>query len=388
MGRNKKTLLASVYTQCGLNDRFRAARLKAFEGVCHDGSPILIIQIDLVRKLADYIREKMTIRRREVLKAILATAAGGVVWGSTTQVAHALTTRETASPLIWFNEGGSTLNLLAIMGQQYPEFTKLISVGWNLLEYDPVMPTIGKISEKPFSRAPILILESIPPTGREGNRFNALLKQAKATILVGSDACFGGVLTSKDAVNRLERLCKTEQVPLIKIPGVPVPPHHLIGTVGHLEFFGFPRLDGLRRPIMYYGKLVCQDCERRDDFEIGRFAIRPGEDGCFLELGCKGPITYNSCSTTLWNGGENWCVGAGGVCTGCSEPGFPDHGGLGLAGSLKGGGMRSVSPMLRHIEIIGWSLLGVVAAGIGVNRVRAWLAPRVGDETHKPHVGS
>jgi [NiFe] hydrogenase small subunit len=42
-------------------------------------------------------------------------------------------------------------------------------------------------------------------------------------------------------------------------------------------------------------------------------------------MGCKGPDTYNNCSTVMFNDGTNWPIGAGHPCIGCSEPGFWDE---------------------------------------------------------------
>jgi hydrogenase small subunit len=43
-------------------------------------------------------------------------------------------------------------------------------------------------------------------------------------------------------------------------------------------------------------------------------------------MGCRGPSTYNSCSTFKWNNGVSWPVGSGHGCIGCSENNFWDNG--------------------------------------------------------------
>jgi hydrogenase small subunit len=78
------------------------------------------------------------------------------------------------------------------------------------------------------------------------------------------------------------------------------------------------------RPKAFYGKLIHDNCPRRAYFDAGQFARHPGEPGCLYELGCKGPVTYADCPLRLWNGGVNWCIGAGAPCIGCVEPNFPD----------------------------------------------------------------
>ena len=58
-----------------------------------------------------------------------------------------------------------------------------------------------------------------------------------------------------------------------------------------------------------------RDGRKRDSF---------GQDGlCLKELGCKGPTTHADCDSRDWNNGQNWCIGANGLCIGCTEPNFP-----------------------------------------------------------------
>jgi hydrogenase small subunit len=43
-------------------------------------------------------------------------------------------------------------------------------------------------------------------------------------------------------------------------------------------------------------------------------------------MGCKGPTTYNACSTVRWNNGVSFPIQSGHGCIGCSEDGFWDKG--------------------------------------------------------------
>ena len=38
-----------------------------------------------------------------------------------------------------------------------------------------------------------------------------------------------------------------------------------------------------------------------------------------------GKVTRADCPSRKWNGGVNWCIGAGAICLGCTESGFPDR---------------------------------------------------------------
>lgn len=322
----------------------------------------------------------MNISRRDVLRGIAATALGGGVLQAMEGLALALSEKDRASPVVWLNPEGADHNFEALLGRVTPGFFDLIANQWDLRGLDALRPTGHRLSAKGApAAAPVLILENLPGVDGDGaelaDQIAAWLPLAKTAILLGTAACFGGQGVAAESVHRFERLCRRERTPIIKLPGVPAPPQHLVGVVSHLEFFGFPRLDALRRPLLYYGESVCRACERRDDLETGRFAASLGERGCLLKLGCKGPLTHNSCSSARWNGGENWCVGAGGPCTGCSEPGFPDHGGLGLYGPLSGGNIADRSLWLQALEGLGLGILGVAGAGIGLRVARNVLFP-------------
>jgi hydrogenase small subunit len=323
----------------------------------------------------------MGLSRRDILKAISIGAAGAATAGTASleAMASALAESATAPPLLWISDGANHQNHLTLLGQAAPSFLKLISAVWDVREYPPVMPTGYKLPETPYAKAPILVMESIPVTSdaqsASAKKFERLISLAKAVILLGTDACFGGLSIRSGDIGRVEARCKAAKTPLIKLPGIPVPPHHLLGVLSHLESFGFPRLDGSRRPLLYYGKTICQDCEHRDELETGGFARDFGQKGCLLRLGCKGPITHNSCSQTRWNGGENWCVGAGGPCTGCSEPGYPNHGGLGLYGAITGAPVQEHSAVLQKVEMFGLGLAALAAVGIGLRLMRNAIAP-------------
>ena len=43
-------------------------------------------------------------------------------------------------------------------------------------------------------------------------------------------------------------------------------------------------------------------------------------------MGCRGPTTYNACSTVRWNDGVSFPIQSGHGCIGCSETDFWDNG--------------------------------------------------------------
>lgn len=194
----------------------------------------------------------------------------------------------------------------------------------------------------------ILVVEGAIPTASNGvhgslgekegkpvsmaSRVEHLSKNALAVIALGTCAAYGGIAAGSpnpsgsvgvDAFLKQKKV----NVPLINIPGCAPHPDWFVGTVASIVLNGLPKpseLDEYRRPKAFYGKLIHENCPRRAYFEEGKFARKFGDPGCLNELGCKGPVTYADCPTRLWNHGTNWCIGSGGSCIGCVEPGFPD----------------------------------------------------------------
>ncbi|HKI99659.1 MAG TPA: hypothetical protein VKB51_14385 [bacterium] len=324
----------------------------------------------------------MQVSRRDLFKLITVSVSGAALLKATERMAEALTSQNNPPIVLWLNDGGDDVGLLPLLGQQVPRFLELVTLQWNVQAMDAVLPVRRALDAQDLGGAPVLVVEQMPPLEvLNAGPDSPLVKRlgtAKAAILLGTDACYGGFTTDPAAVKRFDQICRQLKTPVIRLPGVPPPPHHLVGTLAHLDYFGFPTLDAYGRPLLYYGETVCVTCERRADLDAGHFALAFGEPGCLLKLGCKGLIAHNTCSTARWNNGENWCVGAGGPCTGCSEPGYPDHGGVGLYGRLIGGAEGARPLLWGSVENIGYGLLGLAGLGLGLQTLRRWLLPALG----------
>jgi len=322
------------------------------------------------------------VSRREVLRLLAASAAGVALSQTLRGLALAVTEATPRPQLIWINEGGNDQTLLTLLGEAVPEFMDLVTGHWELVRHDALFPTTFKVTRTALPAAPVLVVETLPEPAELEDATSAwkeMVADAKAVVLVGTEACYGGLTQSEASVVALEALCKTLRTPLIKLPGVPVPPHHLVGVLAHLEHLGFPRVDSKHRPLMYYQQTICEGCERRKDLDAGRFARALGQPGCLLKLGCKGLVTHNSCAVSRWNGGENWCVGAGGPCTGCAEPGYPAHHGLGLYGLVPGDTRGSSNWLWENLNGTGYALLGLATVGVGLQWLRRYLFPHPED---------
>ena len=320
--------------------------------------------------------------RRQVLRLLGASAAGVAIHQATRSLALAVAEASPSPHLIWINEGGNDQNMLTLVGQIVPDFFDLITSHWELMRHDGLVPTTFA-PKTPLPTAPVLVAETLPEPAvlddPENGFWKTMVADAKAVILLGTEACYGGLTLPPENVAALEAMCKTLRTPLIKLPGVPVPPQHLVGVLAHLEYLGFPRLDSKLRPLMYYEQTICESCERRRDLDAGIFARALGEEGCLLKLGCKGLVTHNSCATARWNGGENWCVGAGGPCTGCAEPGYPGHQGMGLYGLVPGDARSSGNLVWENLNGLGYGVLGLSLAGVGLQWLRRRMFPQPED---------
>ena len=132
--------------------------------------------------------------------------------------------------------------------------------------------------------------------------------------------------------------------PVVTIPGCPPNPYNFLATAVHFLTFGkLPDVDQLGRPKFAYGRIIHEHCERRAHFDAGRFAHEFGDEGhrkgyCLYKLGCKGPETYANCSTIGFGdaGENNWPVGCGHPCIGCTEKGVGFTKPIHMTAQLKG----------------------------------------------------
>jgi hydrogenase small subunit len=220
-------------------------------------------------------------------------------------------------------------------------------------------------------RGYILIVEGSIPTGAAGqyceigggmtmlNALGLFAKYASQIITVGTCASYGGIPASgpnpTSAMGVSAALTSLGQSrAVINIPGCPMHPDWLVGTIVNLLTGVAVPLDSNSRPTAFFGTLVhsacpnlssfnsslsgrlghadnrsCLSCHTRTDSDVPN-PRSLGASGCLFSLGCKGRQTYCDCPTRKWNSpaagqiGVNWCVQAGSPCHGCTEPTFPD----------------------------------------------------------------
>ena len=155
---------------------------------------------------------------------------------------------------------------------------------------------------------------------------NAATK-AKAVLAVGACASAGGIPAAENnptGAKSVKDYLKSKGVstPVICIPGCPVHPDWLVGTLVHVLKFGLPQLDQFSRPKLFFARTIHDQCHRFSDYEREKFAKTFGDEGCFFRLGCAGPNTFADCTLRGWNSGLNHCIKSGAPCIGCASEAF------------------------------------------------------------------
>ena len=160
---------------------------------------------------------------------------------------------------------------------------------------------------------------------------------AAAVIAIGTCATWGGVPSAEGnptgAMSVMDHLGKDFRsalgLPVVNIPGCAPVGDNFTDTVFAILVFlqglgPLPTFDELGRPAWLFSETVHQGCTRAGYYEEGTFARDYGDPQCLVEIGCWGPVV--NCNIVK-RGAINHmggCMKAGGVCIGCTMPGFPD----------------------------------------------------------------
>ena len=118
-------------------------------------------------------------------------------------------------------------------------------------------------------------------------------------------------------------------IPVVCVPGCPAQPDNMTETLLYLLYLSVGRapmipLDSELRPQWLFERSVHEGCDRGGFYEQGDFAHRYGEPQCIVKLGCWGPVVQCNVTKRGWMTGLGGCPNVGGICIGCTMPGFPD----------------------------------------------------------------
>jgi hydrogenase small subunit len=268
------------------------------------------------------------------------------------QVAEALKSKPRV-PVIWLELQDCAGCTEALSRSQSPSLVNLVLASIAVDYHETLMAAAGFQAEasmratmEKYKGQYVLVVEGSLPTAADGvyctvagRSGTDILREAAAgaaaVIATGNCAAFGGL--PKADPNPTGALGVDEFIkdkPIINIPGCPAIPEVTTGTIAHFLVMGaLPKTDSLKRPLAFYGHTIHDHCLRRPFYDAGKFAGKFDDDDaraghCLYKLGCKGPTTYNACSSLKWEKGLSFPVQSGHPCLGCSEPNFWDGGGF------------------------------------------------------------
>lgn len=287
--------------------------------------------------------------RREFLKSLgIMTAGVSLTQFSNPVVKNALAevVESNPAPVIWFAGGtcgGCSISALNAVNPGIDEIIlDLVTLHYHInlsaASGDTIFDHIFKIMEEKKGEY-IFIQEGTVPTAFDGRLCIAgyhhgeeitmlqlakdLAKNAQVVIAAGACPSFGGIPSAPPNPSEIKPLSELVDQPVLNIPGCPVHPDDLFGSLIYYLKHGMPPLDEHNRPIPFFGTTIHQECHLKPMFDRDEFAENWGEkDVCYASLGCLGPDTHCDAWKRGWNDNMNWCVKAGSHCIGCTEPDF------------------------------------------------------------------
>ena len=164
-----------------------------------------------------------------------------------------------------------------------------------------------------------------------------LTPHALAVLAVGTCATYGGVHAMAGnptgAMGLPDYLGwdwrSRAGIPIVCLPGCPIHPDSMAETLVYLLSQldgGEPMipLDNALRPKWLFEATVHEGCDRAGYYEQGDFPTGHGTPKCIVRQGCWGPVVRCNVPKRSWINGIGGCPNVGGVCIGCTMPGFPD----------------------------------------------------------------
>jgi hydrogenase small subunit len=160
---------------------------------------------------------------------------------------------------------------------------------------------------------------------------------AWGVVAIGTCATYGGIPAMEGNPTGCMGLpdylgwkwTSTAGLPVVCVPGCPVQPDNFMEVLLYLLYQAaglappIP-LDDALRPTWLFAQTVHEGCDRGGYYEQADFAQEYGSRRCIVKLGCWGPVVHCNVAKRGWMNGMGGCPNVGGVCIGCTMPGFPD----------------------------------------------------------------
>jgi hydrogenase small subunit len=126
--------------------------------------------------------------------------------------------------------------------------------------------------------------------------------------------------------------------PAVAVPGCPANGNGMLRTIALMALVALgvlpasvldrkSFLDEYARPLFIFQNTVHEQCPRAAWYAAGVYREYPGQPNaaCLYSVGCKGPWSHCPWNKVGWVAGVGGPTRTGGVCIGCTQPGFTDH---------------------------------------------------------------
>ncbi|MEI7744841.1 MAG: hydrogenase small subunit [Chloroflexota bacterium] len=293
--------------------------------------------------LVDALVQRGISRRRFLGFASAMTALLALPQAMTPQIAKALESAK--KPIVvWLEFQDCAGNSESMLRSSHPTVADVVLDVLSWEYHETIMAAAGHQAEQILETVKagdtpyVLIVEGSIPTAENGiyctiggktaiQILQEMSAKAALVIAVGACAWDGGFprLGPTGAVGTGDIIGSSK---LINLGGCPHNVANTAATIVHYLAFGkAPALDSYNRPLFAYGHLIHDQCERRANFDAGRFVDAWGDEGhrngwCLYKMGCKGPQATYNCPVVRWNDGTSWPIGAGHGCIACASPKF------------------------------------------------------------------
>jgi len=340
--------------------------------------------------------------RRDFLRfCSYAAGVAGVESSAFSSVVHALEAKP-RPPVVWLHFQECTCCSESFIRSSHPIVADVVFDYLSLDYTETLMAAAGHQAEKSLhdtmTNHPgeyILLVEGSIPLKDDGvyctiggRSSEQILREAAGDAAVviawGSCASNGCIQSARPNPTNATPIHKVIDRPVINVPGCPPIADVMTGVVTHILLYDkLPDLDSQGRPKEFYSRRVHDTCYRRPYYDAGLFVDTFDDEKarkgyCLYKVGCRGPVTYNACSVTQWNGGVSYPIRSGHGCIGCSEAGFWDNGPFyrHLA-SFPGFGIETTADTIGGV-VAGAAVVGVAAHAVGTNiRKRKLISERI-----------
>ncbi len=180
--------------------------------------------------------------------------------------------------------------------------------------------------------------ETVPKPIPTTTWLKRLAPGAAAVIAIGTCATWGGIPAAygnpTNSMSVMDFLGKDYLsalgLPVVNVPGCSPIGDNFTETIAAVLLFlngigPLPEFDELGRPAWLFNQTVHQQCVRAGFYEEGTFAEKYGDPECLVEIGCWGPVVQCNITSRGAINHVGGCMNTGGVCIGCTMPGFPDR---------------------------------------------------------------